>query len=107
VVDFPAEVFDVIAAFHSIIHVPRAEHPMLVRRIHRWLRPAGVFLATWPIQAWEGSEENWEGWGAPMWWSHHDRETNLHMLLEAGFRIESAHTLTNGGETWLWVSARK
>ena len=106
-VDFPPETFDAVVAFHSIIHVPRTEHPMLVRRIHRWLRPARAFLATWAVHAWEGAEEDWEGWGAPMWWSHHDSETNLRMLREAGFRIEAADMRTSGGETWLWVVARK
>jgi hypothetical protein len=42
-----------------------------------------------------------------MWWSHHDSETNLRMLQEAGFRIESADGHTSEGETWLWVIARK
>ncbi len=106
-VDFPPETFNAVVAFHSIIHVPRTEQPLLVRRIHRWLRPAGAFLATWAVHAWEGTEDNWEGWGAPMWWSHHDRETNLCMLQEAGFRIESADMRTGRGETWLWVIARK
>jgi 2-polyprenyl-3-methyl-5-hydroxy-6-metoxy-1,4-benzoquinol methylase len=106
-VDFPAAVFDLVVAFHSIIHVPRSEQPALVGCIHRWLRPDGAFLATWPEQAWEGVEDDWEGWGAPMWWSHHGAETNLHMLREAGFRVESAETLSGGGETWLWVVARK
>lgn len=87
--------------------MPRDAQPMLVRRIHCWLRPAGAFLATWPGHAWEGTEDNWEGWGAPMWWSHHDAEANLRLLREAGFRVESAETLTGGGETWLWVIARK
>ena len=63
--------------------------------------------ATWTVHAWEGVEENWEGWGTPMWWSHHDSETNLRMLQEAGFRLESAEGHTSEGETWLWVIARK
>jgi cyclopropane fatty-acyl-phospholipid synthase-like methyltransferase len=106
-VEFPPEAFDAAVAFHSIIHISRTEQPVLVRRIHGWLRPGGAFLATWAIQAWEGAEENWEGWGAPMWWSHYDKETNLRMLQEAGFRIETAETRASGGETWLWVLARK
>jgi cyclopropane fatty-acyl-phospholipid synthase-like methyltransferase len=105
-VEFPSEAFDAVVAFHSIIHIPRTEQPMLVRRIHGWLRPGGAFLATWAVQAWEGAEENWEGWGAQMWWSHYDQETNLRMLQEAGFRIETAETRSSGGETWLWVIAR-
>ena len=48
-VEFPPEAFDAVVAFHSIIHVPRAEQPLLVRRIHGWLRPGGAFLATWAM----------------------------------------------------------
>ncbi len=105
-VHFAPETFDAVVAFYSIIHVPRAEHPALLRRIHGWLKPCGVFLATWAVSAWEGEADNWEGWGAPMWWSHHDAETNLAMLREAGFRIVSADIRTGGDETWLWILAR-
>ena len=47
VVEFPPGSFDVVVAFHSIIHVPRTEQPALIGHIHRWLRPGGAFLATW------------------------------------------------------------
>jgi SAM-dependent methyltransferase len=77
-VDFPPETFDVVVAFHSIIHVPRTEQPLLVRRIHRWLRPAGVFLATWTVQAWEGVEKNWEGSRADVVESSRQREQPAH-----------------------------
>ena len=105
--DLPAESVDAVVAFYSIIHVPRVEHPALVRRIYRWLRPGGRFLVTWKVNAWEGEEQNWEGWGAPMWWSHHDAETNLALLREAGFVIQSAEPRTSGDETWVWVLACK
>ena len=32
------ETFDAVVALHSIIHVPRAEHPTLVGKIHSWLK---------------------------------------------------------------------
>ena len=54
--------------------------------------------------AWEGEEPDWQGWGAPMWWSHHDRETNLDLLRRAGFELV-AQRLRTGAETWLWVLA--
>ncbi len=108
---FEPETFDAVVAFHSIIHVPRAEHPALVRDVERWLKPSGRFLATWALDAWEGEEADWEGWGAAMRWSHHDGETSLAMLGDAWFEIESAQARTTsgarGGETWLWVLARK
>jgi cyclopropane fatty-acyl-phospholipid synthase-like methyltransferase len=108
---FEAESFDAVVAFHSIIHVPRAEHPALLGEIRRWLRPGGAFVATWALGAWEGEEEDWGGWGAPMLWSHHDGETSLKLLRDAGFAVERAEARTTSGargdESWLWVLARK
>jgi 2-polyprenyl-3-methyl-5-hydroxy-6-metoxy-1,4-benzoquinol methylase len=108
---FAPESFDAAVAFHSIIHVPRAEQHALLESIHRWLKPGGVFLATMTVSDYEGCEENWEGWGAPMVWSHYDREANVAMLREAGFEIRYAEPHTGKGtgdtETWLWVLARK
>lgn len=83
------------------------QQPELLASIHRWLQPGGVSLATWALHAWEGSAENWEGWGAPMWRSHHDRETNLGMMQAAGFRVADAKVRATGGERWLWVHAKK
>ena len=108
---FAPEAFDAVVAFHSIIHLPRAEHPALLGKIRRWLKPGGVFLATWALGEWEGEENDWEGWGAPMRWSHHDGETSLELLRGAGFAIERAEARTTrgtrGDESWLWVFARK
>jgi cyclopropane fatty-acyl-phospholipid synthase-like methyltransferase len=55
------ETFNAVVALHSIIHVPRAEHPALLGNIHRWLKPGGGFLAIWALGAWEGEEDDWEG----------------------------------------------
>ena len=108
---FAPESFDAAVAFHSIIHVPRAEHPALLESIHRWLKPGGVFLATMTVSDYEGRVEDWEGWGAPMVWSHYDGEANVAMLREVGFEIPYAEPRTGPGtgdaETWLWVLARK
>jgi 2-polyprenyl-3-methyl-5-hydroxy-6-metoxy-1,4-benzoquinol methylase len=108
---FAPESFDASVAFHSIIHVPRAEQPALLESIHRWLKPGGVFLATMTVSAYEGREENWEGWGTPMVWSHYDGKANVVMLREVGFEIPYAEPRTGPGtgdaETWLWVLARK
>jgi SAM-dependent methyltransferase len=109
---FDPETFDAVVAFHSIIHVPRNEHPALLARIHRWLKPGGVFLATMTVTDYEGQDDDWEGWGAPMVWSHYDQDTNVAMLREAGFELRYAEPRTGGGtgdedETWLWVLARK
>ena len=109
---FAPHTFDAAVAFHSIIHVPRTEHPALLASIHRWLKPGGILLATMTVTEYEGRDEDWEGWGAPMAWSHYDRDANVAMLREAGFEIHYAEPRTGKGtgdetETWLWVFARK
>jgi 2-polyprenyl-3-methyl-5-hydroxy-6-metoxy-1,4-benzoquinol methylase len=108
---FAPETFDAVVAFHSIIHVPRAEHPALLAGVYRWLKPGGVFLATMTVTDYEGRDEDWGGWGAPMVWSHYDSKANVAMLREAGFEIHYAEPRTGLGtgdaETWLWVLASK
>jgi 2-polyprenyl-3-methyl-5-hydroxy-6-metoxy-1,4-benzoquinol methylase len=102
--------FDAAVAFHSIIHIPRTEHLVLLESIHRWLRPGGALLATMTVTDYEGREEDWEGWGAPMVWSHYGKSANVAMLREAGFEIRYAEPRMGrgtGDETWLWVLASK
>ena len=105
--DFPPDTFDAIVSFYAIIHVLRQKQPQLLRNILCWLKPGGAFLATWAMTEWEGQEANWEGWGAPMWWSHYDAATNLNLMRAAGFEINSEQVRTTQNETWLWVLAQK
>jgi 2-polyprenyl-3-methyl-5-hydroxy-6-metoxy-1,4-benzoquinol methylase len=108
---FGPETFDAVVAFHSIIHVPRTEHPTLLESINRWLKPGGALLATMTVAGYEGRDEDWEGWGAPMVWSHYDSKANAAILREAGFEIRYAESRrgqgTGDAETWLWVLASK
>lgn len=106
---FPDAAFALVVAAYSVIHVPREEQPALIARIAGWLRPGGALLASWAPAAWEGEEHDWEGWGAPMWWSHYGPETSLAMLRDAGLTVAEADlaTVTGHGETWIWALARK
>jgi SAM-dependent methyltransferase len=104
--DFPRGTFAAAVSFYALIHVPRDEQAALLARVHGWLRPGGLFVATWPFGAWEGCDDNWEGWGAPMWWSHYGPTKNTAMLLDAGFTVESTERVTRGDENWLWVRAQ-
>jgi hypothetical protein len=46
-----------------------------------------------------------------MRWSHHDGQTSLALLHDAGFAVERAEARTTAGargdESWLWVLAKK
>ena len=74
-----------VVSFLAIIHVPVEEQPAILKKIYRWLRPRGYFLATLGARAWTGTEDNWHG--APMYWSHADRNTYLRWLDDCGFRV--------------------
>jgi SAM-dependent methyltransferase len=107
---FPLGSFDAVLAFYSIIHLPREEHAGLLGRLADWLRPGGLFVASMGAGASKGSvEEDWLG--APMYFSHHDSETNKRLVEEAGLRIVRAEEETEDehGEPvpFLWVVARK
>lgn len=105
-IEFPVGSFGAVVAMYAIIHVPRENHRLLLERIYRWLRPGGRFLATWPLNEWEGEERDWWGWGAPMWWSHFGRDANLGMIEATCFTIELAQD-RHGDESWCWVLARR
>lgn len=108
--DFPPESFNGVAAFFSLIHVPREEQPPLLARIALWLRPGGLFVATMGVRDEAGDvEEDWLG--APMYFSHYDAATNRRLVEEAGLRLLSASEETQEEDgrpvTFLWVVARK
>ncbi len=107
--DLPAPAsYAAISAWYAIIHVPRREQLALIQRIYHWLRPNGIFLASWAIDEWEGVEADWQGWGAAMGWSHFAVATSREMLIDAGFAIEWEEMLTNAdGERWVWIIARR
>lgn len=105
---FRAGAFDAITALYSIIHVDRTEHEALLRDLHRLLRPGGRLLAVLGAREWEGTEDNWLGLGATLFWSHFGAEENLELLRRAGFRlIESSREPDVEGGEHLFVLAEK
>jgi SAM-dependent methyltransferase len=110
--DFPDNAFDAICSFYAVIHVPREQHPALLRSFHRLLVPGGLLLLSMGASDLpDDVEENWLGAGAPMYWSHYGRETNLRMLQEAGFTVIQEGLITEeaafGGGTHLFVLASR
>ncbi len=108
----PENSFDGVIALYSIIHLPRSLQPELIASIYSWLRPGGLFVATFGATEEDHREDNW--FGVPMYWSSFDAETNRTMVSDAGFVVESANVemidnLGDGGEkeTHQWIVARK
>jgi len=82
---FAAGAFDAICSLYAVIHIPRDEHRPLLQSFHRLLKPGGLLLLCMGAVDWPGAVE--EFFGAPMYWSHYDAETNRRMTEEGGFEV--------------------
>jgi ubiquinone/menaquinone biosynthesis C-methylase UbiE len=107
--DFPDETFDAVTAFYSIVHAPREEHPALLARIRRWLKPGGHLLAS---MSHVGGPDRIEEWlGVEMFFSGFDAETNGRLVRDAGFELLFEEVVwmrePEGDAAFLWVLARK
>lgn len=102
VLDFPAASFDAVVCLYALIHMPLDEQPALLSRVASWLRPGGWFVATTGHGAWTGTDDDWLGGGATMWWSHAHAATYRRWIAEAELTVvheefvpegEGGHTL--------------
>jgi SAM-dependent methyltransferase len=106
-IEFSPAAFDAVAAFYSITHVPREEHPALLRRICTWLKPEGLFLASMGAERLRDHREEWLG--VPMFFSHYDAAENVVLVRAAGFTIERTEVVAQDNEdaSFLWIIARR
>lgn len=104
-VSFPDGAFDAVVCLYMLIHLPLEAQPRLISRIARWLRPGGWLLATTGAQAWTGTEDNWLGGAAAMWWSQADAATYREWISEAGLHIDSEHFVSeaDSGHELFWA----
>lgn len=104
--DFPDGQFDAVAAFYSILHVPRAEQPALIANIARWLKPGGLFLASLGV----GTPDVTENWlGVEMFFGSNTPARNRELLAEhLEIVIDDLVTMHEPDPaTFHWVLARK
>jgi 2-polyprenyl-3-methyl-5-hydroxy-6-metoxy-1,4-benzoquinol methylase len=104
-VAFAPSAFDAIVCLYALFHLPLRAQPLLLARIAGWLRPAGWLLATVGQTAWTGTEENWLGGPAAMWWSQADAATYARWLAEAGLDIVEQEFVPEGssGHALFWA----
>lgn len=93
--EFPAAQFEAVVAFYSIFHLPREEHPVLLRRIRRWLKPGGYLLATVCLSAESGYTED-DFFGVTMYWSNYGLEDYEQMLAGLGFDLLETTVVGHG-----------
>ncbi len=106
-VRFRPETFGGVLCLYSLIHVPLEEHRRLLERIHRWLRPGGILLLIAGTSAYEGTEENWLGSNAKMYWSHADRDTYRRWLTGVGLEVLRRAEIPEGSGRHTLFLARK
>ncbi|MEM4780984.1 MAG: class I SAM-dependent methyltransferase, partial [Halalkalicoccus sp.] len=84
---FRGDRFDGVTAYHSLIHVPLAEHVTAIEEFARVLRPGGWVLLSEGSEEWTGSNPDWLDTGVEMHWSMAGPEATRGQLRAVGFEI--------------------
>jgi SAM-dependent methyltransferase len=105
----PASSADAIVAFYVLTHIPREQLPVLLGRIRSWLRPGGIFFASFGVEDDPGTVDG-DWLGVPMYFSHYSARRNRRLVEDAGFAIEWSDVLAEPGDRFdarfLWILAR-
>jgi 2-polyprenyl-3-methyl-5-hydroxy-6-metoxy-1,4-benzoquinol methylase len=104
-IEFPPQSFDAVVCLYALIHMPLAAQPGLLRRAAGWLRSAGWLLAITGHSACTGTQDNWLGGPAPMWWSQADASTYRAWLEQAGLQVTAQEFVPEGdsGHELFWA----
>jgi len=108
--DLEAGSFDAVVSLYVFGHLPAAEHRPTFQRVFRWLRPGGVFCASFPVGIGDDVEHDWIG--VPMFFGGIGRNATEAGLRDAGFELLLAEERSDpdpagGTETFLWMIARR
>ncbi len=94
-VDFPDSSFNAVVAFYSIFHLPREEHPELLRRVRSWLKPGGYLMCTLTRYS-EAAYTEDDFFGETMYWSNYGLEDYNEILEGLGFRLLTTSSIGHG-----------
>ncbi|RJE20326.1 Methyltransferase domain protein [Aspergillus sclerotialis] len=103
-------------SFYTLFHLPRSKLKAMLSRIHRWLKPGGVFAFN--LATIDEEEIHGEFLGYGMFWSSYGVDENRAMLTDIGFDVLQAEVLHAGDGNleegdpdfdaeFMWVVARK
>jgi len=102
--DFPDSTFDGVVCVYTLWHIPRMNHPTIIRNLHRMLKDDGILVLNTGIHESEGMSAFF---GEPMLWSTNDPKKTLEVVKELGSHIIHEGILTLGGERQYWIFAKK
>uniref|UniRef100_A0A9E7ZXW5 Class I SAM-dependent methyltransferase n=1 Tax=Bosea sp. NBC_00436 TaxID=2969620 RepID=A0A9E7ZXW5_9HYPH len=105
-VNFEPGSFDGVGAFYSITHIPADQQARLISKIATWLKPGGVFIASFGT----GQAGEWTGeWlGTMMFFGHSGEEATFRLLADSGFRVvrSAVERQDNEDAAFLWIEAQ-
>ena len=108
--EFLPRSLDAVTGFYSIIHLPRDEQVVLMKKIAGWLKPGGYLLANFSeeekeiniAEKWLGEEKGWTFWSA---WG---AEGSVKMVEESGLHVLVKEVRTSTIDSaFLWIIAKK
>jgi hypothetical protein len=99
--------YDGLICLYTLFHLPKAEHPAMIERMARHLRPGSPLLLTTGAAEGDSSEDNW--CGGPMTWSSLDPDNYRDLLSTSGFDLLAAEYegSPDAAEYHWWALARK
>jgi SAM-dependent methyltransferase len=106
-VAFEVGSFHAVGAFYSITHIPPTQQGPLIANIAAWLKPGGMFVASFG----SGAAGEWTGeWlGTTMFFAHNSEADTLRYLADSGLRVRdsSVEQQDNEEAAFMWIEAVK
>ena len=101
---FPSASFAGIWCCASLLHIPKAQAPEVLRQMHRVLIPGGILH----LGLQEGEGEKWEvtRFDVERFFARYTLEEAETLLTQAGFSVDERHRDTTGPRHWLNLLAR-
>lgn len=85
--------FDALYSLYAVIHVPRERHRECFAEFRRVVRDGAPVLLSVGGDDWSGSNDDWMGLGAALYWDVPGVDRTVDLLEDAGFDVESVGTV--------------